>query len=167
MKVNKEELKEIRIDKDSIDRYIDFIELVKRTMEHPEYLGDLKRKDLVKLLNENSLIYLYQLGNIVIASSMIIPASKEELEEMGITTQDKVMELGPQAVFQDLRGNKIQQYMIDKMEHISKELGYLHTIATVHPDNKYSIKNIEEKGYHLLATKEFNRGIRNIYYKDI
>ena len=167
MKVNKEELKEIRIDKDSIDRYIDFIELVKRTMEHPEYLGDLKRKDLVKLLNENSLIYLYQLGNIVIASSMIIPASKEELEEMEITTHDKVMELGPQAVFQDLRGNKIQQYMIDKMEHISKELGYLHTIATVHPDNKYSIKNIEEKGYHLLATKEFKRGIRNIYYKDI
>ena len=54
-----------------------------------------------------------------------------------------------------------------KMDEVSKQLGYKHVVTTIHPDNIYSINNILKCDFQYVDQKEFTRGVRNIYTKDI
>ena len=169
MKINtKEELKVIVIEKDSLDLYIDFIELIKKTLERQEFLGEFSRTELMDILDNEGYIFMYKYRNILVACSMIIPAGEHDLEEFGIEDDyHKVMEIGPQAVFNDLRGNGIQDFMIKEMEKMAKSLGYEHIITSAHPENTYSINNFKKNNYKKIGQKTYTRGLRNIYYKDI
>ena len=168
MKANVKDLSILVIEKESLDLYLDFMTLIKSTTEHPEYLGDFTRDDLLYILENKGSIFLFKLGNVIVSTCMLIPTTKEQLKKYGLKLDyKKTIALGPQAVFEDLRGNGIQKYMIEKMEILSKDLGYDHMVFTVDPNNKASVNNIEQEGYQKVGTKEFTRSIRNIYYKDI
>ena len=169
MKINREkELSVIVIEKDSLDLYIDFIELIKRDLEREDFLGDFSRTELMDILDNKGYIYMYKYRNILVACSVLIPANEKIVKELNLDVDyNKVIEIGPQAVFTDLRGNGIQDYMIKKMESMAKDLGYEHILTTSHPDNIYSINNFKKNNYKKIAQKKYSRGLRNIYYKDI
>ena len=169
MKINtKEDLKVIVIEKDSLDLYIDFINLIKSTLDRKEFLGEFSRSELMDILDNKGYIFMYKFGSILVACTMLIPASEGDMEEFGLDVDyHKVMEIGPQAVFADLRGNGIQDYMLKEMEKMCKNLGFEHLISSAHPDNVYSINNFKKNNYHKIGQKTYTRGIRNIYYKDI
>ena len=59
-----------------IDEYIEFREMVKQNMEHPEWLGDFSKEDLIKMQNDNSIIWVYYLDNDPVSSMMLIPSTE-------------------------------------------------------------------------------------------
>lgn len=168
MKINTDDLKIIVIEEEFLDIYTDFIQLIKRGMDYPEYLGDFSRSDLIHILNINGVILMFKYGNIYASSCMLIPARIDDIKKMGLKFDSpKVMSYGPMAVFDDYRGNGIQKYMIKRCDKLSKDLGYKYVVTTVHPDNIASIKSIEASGFSYVGDVEFSRGLRKVYQKSL
>ena len=63
----------------NLDEYIDFREKVKKQMEYPEWLGDLSKDDLIKLINSDSKIWIYYLNEEPVCSMMLIPSDEKSL----------------------------------------------------------------------------------------
>jgi len=163
------ELNRIDIRHDNLDTYYSFVENVKKKMEHPEWLGDFTKAELKKCLDNMSKIFIYESNGIIYASSMIIPAREKDLVKFGLEELPftYVIDYGPEAVAEDVRGNGIQLHILEDMDQYARNLGYKYAVTTVHPDNKHCIRNMEKHGFTCIGTQEFSRGIRNIYKKDL
>ncbi len=151
-----------------IDKYIDFREQVKKCMEHPEWLGNFSKEDLIKMLENKSKIWVYYLNNEPVCSMMIIPADEKALLKSELDLNFKeVIDYGPMFVNYKFIGNGLQLQMLKMLDEYCINLGYKYVISTVHPDNIYSINNFVKDNFELVNTKEFKRGIRNIYLKKL
>ena len=165
-KINIKDL--IVVEKINIDQYIKFREQVKETMNYPEWLGDFTREDIELLLQENSKIWVYYSKEIPICSMMIIPATKKSLIKFELNYKvQEVIDYGPMFVNPNYIGNNLQYQMLRELDEISRKKGYRYAVVTVHPDNMYSIRNLEKDKFKLINTKNFERGTRNIYLKEL
>lgn len=165
-KINIKDL--IVVEKINIDQYIKFREQVKETMNNPEWLGDFTREDIELLLQENSKIWVYYSKEIPICSMMIIPATKKSLIKFELNYKvQEVIDYGPMFVNPNYIGNNLQYQMLRELDEISRKKGYRYAVVTVHPDNMYSIRNLEKDKFKLIDTKNFERGTRNIYLKEL
>ncbi len=165
--MNLKELKNVNENID-LDSYIKFREIVKQNMEHPEWLGDFSRGELEEMLKNNSKIWIYYLDNEPICSMMLIPSRKKDLEKFEIDLDSSiVVDYGPMFVNPKYVGNKLQYQMLKEIDNYSLSLGYKYAVGTIHPDNIYSINNLLKDNFQLTKTKEFKRGIRNIYIKKL
>lgn len=168
MEVNKKNLIRVDVTTDRILEYLSFIEGVKKGMEHPEWLGDFTEEEIFNILENGGFCFLYRYADIYVASSMLIPAREKDIEKFGLDYDYlKTMDYGPEAVSSTVRGNGIQKYILKDMDEYSRKLGYEHVVTTIHPDNVYSIQNIEDSGFTFVKSRYFSRGKRNIYTKDI
>ena len=61
--------------------------------------------------------------------------------------------------------NRLQYQMLKELDNYCIKLGYKYAVRTIHPNNMYSINNLLKDDFELVGTKEFTRGIRNIYLK--
>ena len=151
-----------------IDKYIDFREQVKNNMEYPDWLGDFSKKDLIKMLENESKIWIYYLNDEPVCSIMLIPADEKALLKFELDLNFKeVIDYGPMFVNHKFIGNGLQFQMLKTLDEYCINLGYKYVISTVHPDNIYSINNLVKDNFELVNTKEFKRGIRNIYLKKL
>lgn len=72
---------------------------------------------------------------------------------------DDVIEVINYAVLEDYRGMGLQTKMLLKSEEILKNTKYKKFIATVHPDNKYSLNNMLKNGYKIAMTTQLYGGL--------
>ena len=151
-----------------LDKYIDFREEVKSHMEQPEWLGNFTKEELEELLNRGSKIWVYYLNNEPICSMMVIPAREKDIKKFELDIDySKTMDYGPMFVNFNYLGNNLQLQMLKYEDNYIKENNYLYAVSTIHPDNIYSIVNFLKDDFKLMSTKEFSRGIRNIYFKEL
>ena len=151
-----------------LDKYIEFREEVKRHMEHPEWLGNFTKEELEELLKRDSKLWVYYYNNIPICSMMLIPAREKDINKFGLSIDYKrTIDYGPMFVNYDYLGNNLQLQMLKEEDKYSMEKGYTYGVSTIHPDNTFSIVNFLKDDFKLINTKEFTRGIRNIYYKEL
>ncbi len=151
-----------------LDKYIEFREEVKSHMEHPEWLGNFTKEELEELLKRDSKIWVYYLNDEPICSMMIIPAREKDIKKFELDIDyNKTIDYGPIFVSFNHLGYKLQLQMLKEEDRYSKKLGYNYAVSTIHPDNNYSIVNFIKDDFKLMSTKEFKRGIRNIYYKEL
>ncbi len=151
-----------------LDKYIEFREDVKSHMEHPGWLGNFTKEELEELLKRNSKIWVYYLKDEPICSMMIIPAREKDIKKFELDIDySKTIDYGPIFVSFNHLGHKLQLQMLKEEDRYSKKLGYNYAVSTIHPDNNYSIVNFIKDDFKLMSTKEFKRGIRNIYYKEL
>lgn len=152
----------------NIDEYINFREEVKENMEHPEWLGDFTKEEINEMLNNNSKIWIYYINNEPVCSMMIIPSTKKSLDKFEVNLDEKeVIDYGPMFVNPKYVGNHLQYQMLKYLDKYCLNIGYKYAIGTIHPDNIYSIRNLLEDEFNLINKKEFKRGIRNIYIKNL
>lgn len=157
---------ECRCNDINLDEYINYREMVKNKMDEPHWLGDFTKDKLISLLNNNSKIWIYYLNNEFICSMMLIPSDKETIHKFGIDLDyRKSVDYGPMFVNPKYVGKGLQLQMLKKLDKYAIELGYKFAVVTIHPDNIYSINNIIKDNFTLEGTKEFTRGVRNIYLK--
>lgn len=151
-----------------IDEYIGFRDKVKESMMYPEWLGDLSKNDITAMLNNNSKIWIYYLDKEPVCSMMLIPADVDALKKFNLDLDYKlVADYGPMFVNSKYHGNRLQYQMLKELDNYCNNLGYKYAIGTVHPDNIYSINNLIKDNFVLKGTKDFKRGIRNIYLKEL
>lgn len=151
-----------------LDKYIEFRESVKERMEHPEWLGDFSKGDLVSLLEDNSEIWVYYLGNIAVCSTMLIPVTSDTLNKFGLDLDYReVIDYGPTFVNYDYIGNSLQYQMLLEANKFALSNGYKFALSTVHPDNFYSINNLLKNNFEYKGEKTLKRGIRNVYLKKL
>ena len=151
-----------------IDKYIKFREMVKRNMEYPKWFGDFSKEDLINMQNDNSMIWIYYLDNEPVCSMMLIPSTKKSLEKFEIDLECKdVVDYGPMFVNPKYIGNGLQYQMLKVLDYHCQNTRYKYVASTVHPDNIYSINNLLKDNFILKGRKEFKRGIRNIYMKEL
>lgn len=149
-----------------IEKYINFRECVKSNMEHPEWLGDFTKEELIDMLNNDSKIWIYKDNNIEVSSCMTIPSTKKAIDKFELNLDYKeVLDYGPMFVNPKYIGNKLQYQMLNELYKYAVAHNYKYAVATVHPDNIYSINNLLKDNFKLISTKEFKRGTRNIYLK--
>lgn len=152
----------------NIDNYITYREEVKSHMEYPEWLGDFTKEDLINLLNNGSKIWMYYLDDIFICSMMLIPATEKSIAKFSLNVNYKeVADYGPMFVNFNYLGNKLQLQMLKELDKYCKNINYKYAASTIHPDNTYSINNLLKDNFKYISTKEFKRGTRNIYFKEL
>lgn len=167
MKIKFNDLKVVS-DNINLDEYIAFRESVKKKMKHPEWLGDFSYDDLQNILMNNGKIWIYYDKLIPVCSMMSIPADAKALKKFDIDLDFKdVLDYGPMFVNFDYIGNGFQHEMLKELDKYAKENNKKYAIVTIHPDNIYSINNIAKDSFKLHGQKVFNRGIRNIYIKEL
>lgn len=151
-----------------LDKYIAFRESVKEKMEHPDWLGDFSKEDLINILNDNSKIWVYYDKETPVCSMMLIPATAKSLAKMEIDLDYKdFADYGPMFVNPNYVGRGLQYQMLQELDKYCLSLGYKYAASTVHPDNIYSINNLIKDNFEYKKTKEFTRGTRNIYLKKL
>ena len=149
-----------------MDKYIVFREYVKGNLEHPDWLGDFSKEDLINLVNNGSKIWVYYLDDEPICSMMIILADEKALSKFDMDLNYKdVIEYGPMFVNHKYIGKGLQYQMFLELDKYCYKLGYKYAVGTVHPDNTYSINNFIKDKFVFFNQKEFKRGLRNIYLK--
>lgn len=156
------------IEKINIDKYLEFQKEVKKDMDYPDWLGDFTKENIEEMLRNHSKIWIYYKEETPVCSMMLIPATKKSLKSLQLNYKEQeVVDYGPMFVNSKYIGNNLQYQMLTELDQISKKKGYKYVVVTVHPNNIYSIRNLEKDNFKLLNTKEFERGIRNIYFKKI
>lgn len=163
-------LSDLRIENEYIDldKYILYREDVKKSMEHPDWLGDFQKQDLEYLLSHGSKLWIFYNGEEYVSSMMLIPSDEKSLKKFELDLEiTDVVDYGPMFVNPKYRGNKLQAQMLVYLDEYSKSVGYKYAASTIHPDNVYSINNLVNDGFIYKGTKEFTRGIRNIYLKNL
>ena len=79
-----------------------------------------------------------------------------------------VAHMDSSAVLPEFRGNHLQYRLMQAAEADLKKKGIRYLMCTVHPENCYSLWNVQKQGYHVVATKEKYGGkLRNILVKDL
>ena len=149
-----------------IDKYIEFREKVKENMEYKEWLGDFSKEDIINLLKNNSKIWIYYKDEEPVCSMMLIPSDEESTKKLELNYNYKeIVDYGPMFVNKKYVGNGLQYQMLKELDKYAVEKGYKYAASTIHPDNVYSINNLEKDNFKYQRTKEFKRGVRNIYLK--
>lgn len=152
----------------NIDKYIEFREMVKQNMEHPEWLGDFSKKDLINMLNNNSIIWVYSINNEPVCSMMLIPSTEKDINKFSLDLDYKVVaDYGPMFVNPKYVGNSLQYQMLKELDSYCQSLEYKYAVGTIHPDNIYSINNLLKDDFKYIKQKEFARGTRNLYIKEL
>lgn len=167
MKIDINKLVVKLIEENSLDEYMNLVTTTKKSMEHPEWLGDFSKEDYINLLKNNSKIYSWFYCNKMIAAGVMIPARQKDIEKFfSIDLNYKeVIDFGPEMVHPDYIGNGLQSIILEYLQRKSKEQNYKYAISTIHPDNIYSIRNFVNNNFEILGTIELKRGPRNVYRK--
>ena len=167
-KIEKNRIKKEEMSKEKIVFYNNYINDIRSRMDRPDFLGTFTDDDLEYLLDHNSHIYLFNYDNDVVCTSMIIPASEKDIKKFGLDLDfNEVIDYGPEVVLDSYRGNGLQGYMLEDLDSISKDLGYKYAVATIHPENVFSINNFLKHDFKKVYENNFERGPRNIYLKKL
>ena len=152
----------------NLDDYIKYKDETKSHMKYPEWLGDFTKDNLVSAINNKAKIWMYYLNDEFVCSMMILPSSKDSLNKFELDYNYKyVIDYGPMFANFKYIGNNLQYQMLLELDKYSKNNGYKYAVSTIHPDNIYSIRNIVKDNFKCSGTKEFKRGLRNIYIKNL
>lgn len=72
------------------------------------------------------------------------------------------------AILPEYRGKNLQYRTMLAAEKDLKEQGYQYLLCTVHPENHFSLHNVQKQGYEIVITKEKYGGfLRHILLKEI
>ena len=152
-----------------LDEYIEFREYVKANMLNPDWLGDFSREDLINMLNQGAKIWIYYNDTDLVCSMMFIPSGRESLESFDLNSLNylDVADYGPIFVNPKYVGNGLQYQMLEILDSYANNKGYKYALVTIHPENTYSINNFLKDEFEYQNTKNFKRGVRNIYMKKL
>ncbi len=169
MKININEIEKDFLNIKEFDSYMEMVNAVKNSMIHPEWLGWFTEEEYFRLFDLGAKIVIFKYRKEMIASGMIIKSTKESLEKLRSSNlpYEQVIDYGPQMVNPNYIGNGLQTLMIETLDSISKKLGFKFALATIHPDNIYSINNFVKNNFINTTKVYLKRGPRNVYIKSL
>ena len=122
-----------------------------------EFLTPMKKQDNVYFLKYNT-----EIIGLFVATCNIPDVLKEyQLKNNNVMLIDSIM------IKEEYRGNKLQIKILNYLYNRAKELKLDGLVATIHPENIYSLNNFINDGYEIINTLHIHGGTRNIVFKKI
>lgn len=151
-----------------LDDFLALEEAVLAKIEDPEWFGVIKRENLEKWLGHGAKIWLYYRGDEPVCAAITIPATKKDMSKYGVDYDpETTLTYGPQLVHPDYWGEGLQFKMLQDLDHFAREQGYKIAMATIHPQNSYSLRNFMRDKFYLCGQIETERGPRKVYAKKL
>lgn len=165
---------------DNLDEIMEVMEEAKRTVRKPEWFAADTRgyvRDILR--NKGFVILAREAESRELAGffSVYFPEDTESLGKYAGISQERscrVVHMDSAAVRARYRGQGLQRLMLARaeeeldrwMEQRGEELQY--RMCTVHPENSYSLKNMEQAGYELLSRARLYGGLeRYVLWKKV
>lgn len=150
-----------------IDAYLNFYTVVRKNMEHPEWLGTFTKEEIIDILNDNGKIFIYYKENEIVCSFMYMPVTDKVLKKHSINLDEKLVgACGPIMVNPKYVGNKLQAQMLDVLDNYCLAQNNNYVFTKFSPENVYSKNNFIKNGYNYIETYTSSAGDKkDIYLK--
>ena len=144
-----------------------FQESIIENMEHKEFFQTLNEEEFLYPINDNGKVYLLYDEDVLIGFFVISVAppmkmaGDYEFDISDIAVFDAVM------IKEEYRGSGLQRQAMEIAYDYAKDKGLKALVATVHPENFYSLNNCVIEDYKIIRSKNVHGGERLIVYKEI
>ena len=152
------------INKDEVDELVDFQKEIINDMHNKEWFVPLTKEEFLApiLGKDNAYFFTHNEKNIgLLVLTCNIPDVLKEYQ----LPSDNYMLIDSIMVKDEYRGYGLQQQMLEFAYDRAIKLGMDGLVATIHPDNKYSLDNFVKQNYELLHVLTIHGGWRNIMIK--
>lgn len=156
---------------DDLDKILRIMEAACRSVPDPAWFVASDRAFLQAHLSEKGFILLAE-GPEGPSGFLVVKYPGDEPEHLGRDAGLSEVELprcaymDTVAVLPEARGNRLQVRLLAAAEQDLSASPYCHWLATVHPQNRYSLQNFMTCGYRVAATRKKYGGLdRHILYK--
>ena len=133
-------------------------------MNNKEWFTPLTRKEFLKPIMGRDNVYMLKDGKNEVALFVGTADFSDEIEEYGLT-DNNVLLVDSIMVAEEYRGRGLQRKILDFLFGRAQVLGVRALVATVHPDNVYSVNNFVKLGYEIVGKKKIHGGPRLILLK--
>lgn len=156
---------------DDLDEVLGIMEAACRSIADPAWFVAGDRDFLQAHLAGDGFILLAE-GTAGPAGFLVVKYPGDEPDHLGRDAGLPEAEL-PRCAYMDTvavlpaaRGNGLHVRLLNAAEQALSGSPYCHWLATVHPQNRYSLQNFTARGYRIAATKKKYGGLdRHILYK--
>lgn len=163
--------KNIKLKKSTINdikNIIKFQEEIINDMENKELFKPLIEEEFTYPIMNNGLVYLLYFKNEIIGLFVLTINPKDDIiNEYQLEDTSNIAILDSVMIKREFRGSKLQLQGMKIIDIDCKKLNIDKIVATVHPDNKYSLNNLLEDNYKIINTINIHGGIRNILIKEV
>lgn len=143
----------------------DIMQAVKAKLENPEIYCTDTKEYIAECLNSHGFGVKAQYAGRIAGFLLVYFPSPGEKEHMGhylkLEEQElsKVAYMDSAAVLPEYRGRGLQREMLVFAEKSVRLSEYRYLMATVSPENPYSLKNLQDAGYEILCRCEKYGGL--------
>ncbi len=158
-----------RLTKENVDEVYQINLEIGKSLVNPDWFHPFSKESIERFLGENSTHVVY--GCFIdgeLAGVSLYDYDKEQCawlsKACNMPESEKGAELGGSVVLPKFRGENIMFDINEILKEEGKKQGLDYFVATAHPDNIASNKNIQKQGFQLITTGINPNGIiRNIY----
>ncbi|MDO4747245.1 MAG: GNAT family N-acetyltransferase [Candidatus Saccharibacteria bacterium] len=140
-------------------------DIIKR-MNNKDFFTPLTKQEFVKPIKGRDNVYFLTYKNELIGLAVATCDIPEILLDYKITDKN-VMLIDSIMIKKEFRGFGLQKQVLELLEKRVRELGLDGLVATVHPENIYSLRNFLEMGYLVLHSALLHGGERLVLCKKI
>lgn len=154
------------ITNDRLDEVICFQKDIIDNMENKEFFCPLTKEEFLVAINGRDNVYFLKfndevIGLFVATCDIDDVISEYQLDNNNVMLIDSIM------ISENYRGRGLQRKILNYLEIRAKELNVDSLVATVHPDNIYSLNNFLVEGYQIINRLKIHGGPRCIVYKEV
>ena len=137
-------------------------------MDNKEFFTPLTANEFVYPITNNGRVYLlYYQEELIGLCVLTINVSLDVISEYCLNNNSNVGILDSVMIKECYRGSGLQVQVMNILYDEAKRLGIMQIVATVHPDNIYSLNNFIKEGYEIINKINIHGGYRYIVIKDV
>lgn len=163
-----------RAGREETERYTAFLHEVKDAMPQGDWFYLDPDEEVREMMDEGRMgVWFAEAGERLVGVFSIIVPGPESFNlgyDLGFeaTMLARVIHMDTAAVHPDFRGHDLQYRMMQAAEEELRKTGGAILLCTVHPENRYSVRNVLRQGYTVEKELEKYGGVRRyILRKDL
>ena len=153
--------------------FLELLRGVQQSMEHQEWFFLDPPETIRRMMKDGTMkLWIAMDGGRVAGAFDLLYPGMETCNygyALGFSEQEllRVVNMDSAAVHPDYRGQGLQKRLMQAAERELENTGKRILLCTVHPDNRYSLKNVLSQGYEIQKTVPMYGSVRHIMRKDI
>ena len=154
------------ITEERINEVLNFQKDIIDNMNRKDFFCPLTKEEFLTPIRNLDNVYFLKYNNEIIGLFVATCNIPDVLKEYQLKNNN-VMLIDSIMIKEEYRGNKLQIKILNYLYNRAKELKLDGLVATIHPENTYSLNNFINNGYKIINTLHIHGGIRNIVFKKI
>lgn len=151
---------------DDLNKILNFQKNIIDRMPNKEFFTPLTEHEFVYPIENNGLVYLLYYDNTLIGLFVLtINPEDDILDEYQLDSPLDVAIFDSVMIAEKYRGSSLQLQGMKLINEEAHKLGVKKIVATIHPDNRYSLDNFIKDEYKIINKMEIHGGPRYIVEK--